>query len=47
MFNLAVGYADAGELERAIELGCDLANLDYNYKNIGTLVDQWQAQATK
>ena len=47
MFNLAAGYAEAGELERAIELGCDLANLDYNYKSIGTLVDEWQAKATK
>jgi tetratricopeptide (TPR) repeat protein len=47
MFNLAAGYAEAGELERAIELGCDLANLDYNYKSIGTLVDEWQAKAAK
>ena len=47
MFNLAAGYAETGELERAIEIGCDLANLDYSYKNIGTLVDEWQAKAAK
>jgi tetratricopeptide (TPR) repeat protein len=47
MFNLAAGYAEAGELARAIEVGCDLANLDYSYKNIGALVDEWQAKAEK
>ena len=25
-----------------IELGCELANLDYGYKNIGGLIEQWQ-----
>lgn len=46
-FLLATGYAETGELERAIDLGCELANLDYNYKNIGTLVEKWQAKAVK
>jgi tetratricopeptide (TPR) repeat protein len=45
MYLLAVGYAGAGELERAIDLGCELANLDFNYKNIGSLLDEWQAKA--
>ena len=44
---LAVGYAGAGEFERAIDLGCELANLDFNYKNIGTLLDDWQAKVAK
>jgi tetratricopeptide (TPR) repeat protein len=47
MFVLATGYADSGELDRAIELGCDLANLDYNYKNIGALIEEWQSKAAK
>ena len=47
MFYLAAGYAEAGDLERAIELGSDLANVDYNYKNIGTLIEEWQAKAAK
>jgi tetratricopeptide (TPR) repeat protein len=47
MFILAGGYAANGELERAIDLGCELANLDYNYKNIGPLLEEWQAKATK
>jgi tetratricopeptide (TPR) repeat protein len=47
MYILAAGYADAGEIDRAIDLGCELANLDFNYKNIGTLLDDWQAKAVK
>lgn len=47
MYLLASGYAEAGDFDRAIDLGCDLANLDYNYKNIGGLVEEWQARAVK
>ncbi len=47
MYTLAVGYAETGELERAIALGCDLANVDFSYKNIGTLLEEWQAKAGK
>jgi tetratricopeptide (TPR) repeat protein len=47
MFFLAAGFADAGEIDRAIDLGCELANMDYNYKNIGALLDVWQAKAAK
>lgn len=47
MYYLAVGYAETNDLDRALELGSDLANLDYNYKNISTLLDQWQAKAAK
>ena len=47
MYLLAVGYAGAGEINRAVDIGCELANLDYNYKNIGTLVEEWQAKAAK
>ncbi len=47
MFHLAVGYASAGEINRAVDLGCELANLDFNYKNIGTLLDEWQTKASR
>ncbi|MBI1831790.1 MAG: hypothetical protein HYR84_10105 [Planctomycetes bacterium] len=47
MFILATGFAESGELDRAIDLGCELANLDYNFKNIGALLDEWQAKAAK
>ena len=47
MYLLAIGYAGAGEVNRAVDLGCELANLDFNYKNIGTLLEEWQSKATK
>jgi len=47
MFQLATGYSENGELPRAVELGCELANLDYSYKNIGPLIDQWQTKLQK
>jgi hypothetical protein len=30
-------------LTRAIDMACDLANIDFNYKDIGTLLDDWSA----
>ncbi len=47
MYLLALGYVETGELQRALDLGSDLANLDFNYKNIGTLLDDWQAKVAK
>jgi len=47
MFHLAEGFARSGEIERAIELGSDLANLDYGYKDIGTLLEEWQTRTAK
>jgi tetratricopeptide (TPR) repeat protein len=47
MYTLAVGYAETGEIDRAIDLGCELANLDFNYKNIGPLLEEWQTKSTK
>ena len=47
MYQLAVGYAGSGEVPRAIELGCELANLDYSYKNISTLIEQWQTKSKR
>ncbi len=42
LFQLATGSADANELQRALDLGHELANLDYNYKSIGKMLDDWQ-----
>ena len=47
MYYLAIGHAETNDFNRALELGSELANLDYNYKNIGALLDQWQAKAAK
>jgi hypothetical protein len=41
LFQLASGAADNGDLARAIDLGHELANLDFNFKNIGKLLDEW------
>ena len=41
LFQLAHGLAEAGDLAKAIDLGHELANLDYSYKDIGKLLDEW------
>jgi tetratricopeptide (TPR) repeat protein len=47
LFELARGHAEAGELEQALEHGHELANLDFAYKGIGRLVDEWEARPDK
>jgi tetratricopeptide (TPR) repeat protein len=44
LFQLAQGSADAGDLGKAVELGYELANLDFGYRDIGKLLDDWQAR---
>jgi tetratricopeptide (TPR) repeat protein len=44
LFHLATGYAEAGELARAIDLGHELANLDFGFRDINRLLDEWQAK---
>jgi len=41
LFHLASGCAENGDLQRAIDLGHELANLDFTFKNIGNLLDEW------
>lgn len=41
LFQLACGSAENGDLARAIDLGHELANLDFSFKNIGKLLDEW------
>src|SRR5262249_43160880 len=42
LFQLALGSADAGDLQKAIDLGHELANIDFGFRDIGKLLDQWQ-----
>ncbi|MSR54404.1 MAG: hypothetical protein EXS09_14125 [Gemmataceae bacterium] len=42
LYQLAIGSAESGELQKAIDLGHDLANIDFGFRDIGTLLDQWQ-----
>jgi tetratricopeptide (TPR) repeat protein len=44
LFELATGCAEAGDLARAVDLGMELANLDFGYRDINRLLDQWQAR---
>ena len=44
LFQLATGTAEAGDLAKAIDLAYELANLDFGYRDIGRLIDQWQAK---
>ncbi len=45
LFQLATGSAENGELPRAMDLGHELANIDFSYKNIGNLLDEWHERA--
>jgi tetratricopeptide (TPR) repeat protein len=47
LFQLANGCAEAGDLSRAIELGYELANMEFSYRNIGHLLDEWQTRLQK
>ena len=47
MYHLACGYAANSELQKAIDLGSDLANIDYNFRDIGPKIEQWQAKKDK
>jgi Tfp pilus assembly protein PilF len=44
LFLLASGAAEAGDLNKAIEVGYELANIDFAYRDIGKLLDDWQAK---
>jgi tetratricopeptide (TPR) repeat protein len=44
LFQLAQGSAEAGDLSAAVELAHELANLDFAYKDIGRLLDEWQTR---
>ena len=41
LYQLATGSAENGDLPRAIDLGHELANMDYGFKGIGKLIDEW------
>jgi Flp pilus assembly protein TadD len=41
LYQLASGCAENGDLPRALDLGHELANLDFSFKNIGKLLDEW------
>jgi tetratricopeptide (TPR) repeat protein len=44
LYQLAKGCGDAGELQPAVDFANELANLDFDYREIGKLLDAWQEQ---
>jgi tetratricopeptide (TPR) repeat protein len=45
LYHLARGHADQGDHAKALQYGYDLANLEYGYKDIGKLIDEWKKEA--
>ncbi len=44
LFELASGCAEANELSKAVDLATELANIDFSYRDIGRLLDEWQTR---
>jgi hypothetical protein len=44
---VAQGAAEAGGLPKAVEVGYELANLDFGVYDIGRLLDEWQSRMQK
>jgi tetratricopeptide (TPR) repeat protein len=44
MFQLASGLAESGDFAKALDLGHELANIDFAFRDIGRLIDEWQAK---
>lgn len=44
LYELAVGCAESNDLNKAIDLATELANIDFSYRDIGKLLDQWQTR---
>ncbi|HTU20942.1 MAG TPA: tetratricopeptide repeat protein [Gemmataceae bacterium] len=45
LYELAVGCAEANDLGKAIDMGTELANIDFSYRDIGRLLDEWHTRA--
>jgi tetratricopeptide (TPR) repeat protein len=44
LFEVAVGCAEANDLNKAIDMATELANIDFSYRDIGRLLDEWQTR---
>jgi hypothetical protein len=47
LYELAAAHAEAGDLPRAIDVGTELAHLDFAHRDIGRRLDEWQAASGK
>jgi len=41
LFMLAESFAASGDFAKAVEIGNDIANIDFSYQSIGKLLDEW------
>lgn len=44
LYELAVGCAESNDLNKAIDMATELANIDFSYRDIGRLLDEWQTR---
>ncbi len=44
LYELARAHVDAGDLPRAIDLAHELAHIDFAYRDISALLDEWQTR---
>jgi tetratricopeptide (TPR) repeat protein len=44
LYELAAGSAESNELKKAVDLATELANIDFSYRDIGRLLDEWQTR---
>lgn len=44
LYQLAAIAAENGDLNKAVEMGQELANLDFNYKGISKLLEEWESK---
>ncbi len=42
LFMIAQGAAENGDLQKAVDVGNELANVDFGFRDIGRLLDDWQ-----
>ncbi|MCZ2340522.1 MAG: tetratricopeptide repeat protein [Bacteroidales bacterium] len=45
LYQLAGLAVERGDMVRAVDMGHELANLDFGYKNINKLLDEWESKA--
>ena len=45
LFLLATAAAEAGKWQRAVEIGTELANIEFAYRDIGRRLDEWQEKS--
>lgn len=45
LFSLALSYASESDFAKAVEIGNEIANIDFTYQGIGKLLEEWMLRA--